>query len=140
VIYVSDTFLNDTDTSFVPFNLFTYFDMPLFMHNTWNGLQYSQRHSVITHCDRRITFLIDTDISFILSNISSKFLLHLECYLTIKIFHRHLGPNLYIFTTISPTFYDISLPFHCEKTLSLFLLILIYLLFYQIYLQNFFYI
>ena len=37
---------------------------------------------------------------------------------TIKIFHRHLGPNLYIFTTISPTFYDISLPFHCEKTLT----------------------
>jgi hypothetical protein len=27
---------------------------------------------------------------------------------TIKIFHRHLGPNLYIFTDISRRFYDIS--------------------------------
>ena len=27
-------------------------------------IQYSQRHSVIIHCDRRITLLSDTDISF----------------------------------------------------------------------------
>ena len=40
-----------------------------------------QRHSVINHCDRRITHLGDLDISFVLLNISAKFLLHLECYL-----------------------------------------------------------
>ena len=40
-----------------------------------------QRHSVIYHCDRRITHLSDLDISFVLLNISAKFLLHLECYL-----------------------------------------------------------
>ena len=44
-------------------------------------IQYSQRHSVINHCDRRITLLSDLDISFVLLNIFSKFLLHLECYL-----------------------------------------------------------
>ena len=38
-------------------------------------------YSVINHCDRRITHLSDTDISFVLCNISSKFLLHWECYL-----------------------------------------------------------
>ena len=38
-------------------------------------------HGVINHCDRRITNLGDLDISFVLLNISSKFLLHLECYL-----------------------------------------------------------
>ena len=27
-------------------------------------LQYSQRHGVINHCDRHITFLSDTDIYF----------------------------------------------------------------------------
>jgi hypothetical protein len=43
-------------------------------------LQYSQRHSVINHCDRRITHLDDLDISFVLLKISSTFLLHLECY------------------------------------------------------------
>ena len=44
-------------------------------------IQYSQRHSVINHCDRRITHFGDLDISFVLLNISSTFLLHLECYL-----------------------------------------------------------
>jgi predicted ATPase len=44
-------------------------------------IQYIQRHSVINHCDRRITHLGDLDISFVLLNISAKFLLHLECYL-----------------------------------------------------------
>ena len=34
-------------------------------------LQYSQRHTMINHCDRRITHLSDTDISFVLFNISS---------------------------------------------------------------------
>ena len=51
-------------------------------------LQYSQRHSVINHCDRRITHLDDLDISFILSNISLKFVLHLECYLLLL--KRHI--------------------------------------------------
>ena len=32
-------------------------------------LQYSQRHTMINHCDRRITHLSDTDISFVLFNI-----------------------------------------------------------------------
>jgi hypothetical protein len=46
---------------------------------------------------------------------------HSDVSPTIKIFHRHLDPNLYIFrgesfTVISPTFYDISPPFHREKT------------------------
>ena len=36
---------------------------------------------MIDHCDRRITHLDDLDISFVLLNISSKFLLHVECYL-----------------------------------------------------------
>jgi hypothetical protein len=44
-------------------------------------VQYSQRHSMINHSDRRITHLGDLDISFVLLNISLKFLLHLECYL-----------------------------------------------------------
>ena len=30
------------------------------------NLNYSQGHSLINHCDRRITHLSDTDISFIL--------------------------------------------------------------------------
>ena len=42
---------------------------------------------------------------------------------TIKIFHRHLGPNLYIFAVKVPRdfidilrrFYDISPPFHRKK-------------------------
>jgi hypothetical protein len=36
---------------------------------------------MINHCDRRITHLGDLDISFVLLNIFSKFILHLECYL-----------------------------------------------------------
>ena len=32
-------------------------------------LQYSQRHDVINHCDRRITLLSDTDISLVLFNL-----------------------------------------------------------------------
>ena len=32
-------------------------------------IQYSQRHSVINHCDRHITLLSDTDISFGLFNL-----------------------------------------------------------------------
>jgi len=36
---------------------------------------------MINHCDRRITHLCDLDTSFVLLNISSKFHLHLECYL-----------------------------------------------------------
>ena len=35
---------------------------------------------------------------------------------TIKIFHRHLGPNLYIFTMISPTFYGDFMTYHCHFT------------------------
>ena len=42
-------------------------------------LQYS--HRVINHCDRRITHPGDLDTSFVLLDMSSKFLVHLECYL-----------------------------------------------------------
>ena len=38
-------------------------------------LQYSQRHSVINHCDRHITLLSDTDISFVLFNLFTYFLM-----------------------------------------------------------------
>jgi len=37
----------------------------------WNSLhqvQYSQRHTMVNHCDRRITDLSDTDIFFVLFN------------------------------------------------------------------------
>ena len=51
-------------------------------------VQYSQRHTMINHCDRRITHLGDLNTSFVLLNIFSKFLLHLECYL--------LSPNRHI--------------------------------------------
>ena len=44
-------------------------------------IQYSQRHSVINHCDKHITHLVDLDISFALLDIFLKCLLHLECYL-----------------------------------------------------------
>jgi hypothetical protein len=37
-------------------------------------VQYSQRYSVINHCDRRITHLGDLDIFFVLLNISSNIL------------------------------------------------------------------
>ena len=36
-------------------------------------LQYCQRHSVINHCDKRITLLSDTDISFGLLNLFTYF-------------------------------------------------------------------
>ena len=39
-------------------------------------IQYSQRQSVINHCDRHITFLSDTDISFGLFNLFTYFLVH----------------------------------------------------------------
>ena len=42
-------------------------------------VQYSQRHSMINHSERRITRLSDLNISFVLLNISSKFPLSLEC-------------------------------------------------------------
>jgi hypothetical protein len=45
--------------------------------------QYSQRHSVINHCDRCITHLGDLDKSFVLLNIFSKFLLPFRVLLTI---------------------------------------------------------
>ena len=36
---------------------------------------------MLNHCDIRITHLNDTDISFVLFNMSLKFVLYLECYL-----------------------------------------------------------
>ena len=39
--------------------------------------------------------------------------------LTIQIFHRYLGPNLYIFAVkVSPTFYRDFMTYHSEKTLT----------------------
>jgi hypothetical protein len=54
-------------------------------------VQYSQRHTMINHCDRPITHLGDLDISFLLINIFSKFLLHLECYLLSPKRHIKIG-------------------------------------------------
>jgi hypothetical protein len=54
-------------------------------------IQYSQRHIMINHCDRRITLLSDTDISFVLFNISSKFLLYLEYYLLSLKMHKKVS-------------------------------------------------
>jgi hypothetical protein len=39
-------------------------------------IQYSQRQSMINHCDRHITLLSDTDISFGLFNLLTYFLVH----------------------------------------------------------------
>ena len=36
-------------------------------------VQFSQRHSVINHCDRHITLLSDTDMSFGLFNLFTYF-------------------------------------------------------------------
>ena len=46
---------------------------------------------MINHCDRRITLLSDTDISFVLFNISSKFRLYLECYLLSHKMHKKVS-------------------------------------------------
>ena len=32
-----------------------------FLTDYWKKIQYSQRHTMINHCDRRITLLSDTD-------------------------------------------------------------------------------
>jgi hypothetical protein len=45
-----------------------------FVNGTWSLflvilIQYSQRHTMINHCDRRITLLSDTDICFALFNL-----------------------------------------------------------------------
>ena len=59
----------------------------LFFHTRYKNvlfylyIQYRQRQSVINHCDRCIALLGDLDISFVLLNMSSKFHLHLECYI-----------------------------------------------------------
>ena len=54
-------------------------------------IQYRQRHTMINYCDRLITHLSDTDISFVLLIIFSKFFLHLECYLLSP--KRHIKIN-----------------------------------------------
>ena len=58
---------------------------------TLKKVQYSQRDTRINHCDRRITLLSDTDISFVLFNISSKFLLYLEYYLLPPTMHKKVS-------------------------------------------------
>ena len=40
------------------------------------GIQYSHRHTMINHCNRHITLLSDTDISFGLFNLFTYFLVH----------------------------------------------------------------
>ena len=52
----------------------------LMMKHIFEGTVLSETYSVINHCDRRTTHLGDLDISFVLLKMSSKFLLHLECY------------------------------------------------------------
>jgi hypothetical protein len=58
-------------------------------------IQPSQKHRVRNHCDRCITFLFnnetDTCISFVLFNISSKFLLYFECYLLSPKIHKKVS-------------------------------------------------
>jgi hypothetical protein len=49
---------------------------------------------MINHCDRRITHIGDLDISFVLLNTFSKFLLQLECYLLSP--ERNIKINKYI--------------------------------------------
>ena len=51
--------------------------------HTHTYIQYSQRHTMINHCDRRITHLSDLDISFVLLNIISKFSFTFRVLLTI---------------------------------------------------------
>ena len=59
--------------------------------NVFAILYSSQRHTMINHCDRRITHLSDTDISIDLFNIASKFLLYLECYLLSPKMHKKVS-------------------------------------------------
>jgi hypothetical protein len=47
------------------------------------SVQYSQRDTMINHCDRCNTRLGDLDISFVLLDIISKFLLQLRVLLAI---------------------------------------------------------
>ena len=54
---------------------------------------------MINHCDRRITHLSDTDISFVLFNISSKFVLYLECYLLSPKMHKKVSKFFIDYTT-----------------------------------------
>jgi hypothetical protein len=64
---------------------------------------------MIIHCDRGITHPGDLDISFVLLKISSKFLLHLECYLILP--KRHIKIKLAGFfvakVSVFPSFLDI---------------------------------
>jgi len=50
------------------------------------------RYTMINQFDRHITLLGDLDISFVLYNISSKFLSHLECFLLSP--KRHIKINI----------------------------------------------
>jgi hypothetical protein len=61
--------------------------------------QYSQRHTMINHCDRLITHLGDTDIYFVLFNIPSKFLLYFECYLLSPKMHKKVSKRTHIIFT-----------------------------------------
>ena len=66
---------------------------PILHRRRYFHLQYmsSQRHSVIGHCDGRVIHLGDFDIFFVLINIFSKFLLHLECC-----YKRHIKISIQI--------------------------------------------
>jgi len=46
---------------------------------------------MINHGDKRITHLGDVNISLVLLNISSKFLLHLECYMLSSKMHKKVS-------------------------------------------------
>ena len=48
---------------------FVWINQFFFLNLTFGQVQYSQRHSVINHCDRRITLLSDPDIFFGLFNL-----------------------------------------------------------------------
>jgi len=74
-------------------------------------LQYPTRHTMIYHCDRRITHIGDLNIFFVLLNTFWKFLLHLECY-----FHPK-GISNWVNRLNSPK--DISLSVSLRKVICL---------------------
>ena len=51
---------------------------------------------MINHCDRVSLILVILDTSFVLVNLSSKILLHLECYLLPSNYKRHIKISKYI--------------------------------------------
>ena len=84
----------------------------------------------LNHCDRRITHHSDTDISFVLFNISSKFRLYLECYLLSPKMHKKVSKYIkhskkYISITKKSDM-SITVIYHAMSLTVLYLLVLHY--------------